>query len=176
VTDVNPYIWTHYTLDHLGLSLDIFADQSFLTVRRDGALTTLIQDQGVVRLIVWAGPGQTLESWRERLNVRNEAHFEEEEEAMICGKAARRQTATLTEGGAVGAFTVRGRARGRGSDARADQDGACCGVLTKLPRSTTLRQAAIVAANNNKTHRQGSTVPATCRAEEGRHDDTRHQT
>lgn len=105
MTDVNPYIWTHYTLDHLGLSLDIFADQSFLTVRRDGALTTLIQDQGVVRLIVWAGPGQTLESWRERLNVRNEAHFEEEEEAMICGKAARRQTATLTEGGAVGAFT-----------------------------------------------------------------------
>lgn len=104
MTDVNPDIWTHYTLDHLGLSLDIFADQSFLTVRRDGALTTLIQDRGAVRLVLWAGPGETLESWRERLNVRGEAHFEPEVNAVICGREARSQTAIVTEGGAVGAF------------------------------------------------------------------------
>lgn len=104
MTGIDPDNWIHYNLDHLSLSLDIFADQSSLTVRRDGTLTTLIQEQGVVRLVLWAGPDQTLESLRERLNVRNEAQVESEVDVMVCGKAARRQSATVTQGGAVGAF------------------------------------------------------------------------
>ena len=104
MTDITPQIWIHYKLDHLGLSLDVFADQPSLTVRRDGTLTTLIQEQDAVRLVLWAGPDQTLESWRERLDVRDEAHFESETNVMVCGKPARRQTATVTQGGAVGAF------------------------------------------------------------------------
>jgi len=104
MTNEQPDIWTSYDLDHLSLSLDVFSDLLALTMRRDGALTSLIQEVGPVRLVLWAGPDQTLESWRERLNVRNEADFEAELVATVCGKVARKQTATVTETGAVGSF------------------------------------------------------------------------
>ena len=99
-----PDLWTGYDLDHLGLSLDVFTDLSALTVREDGALTSLIQEVGPVRLVMWAGPDQTLEAWRKRLDVRNKAHFEAELEVTVCGQVARKQTAIVTQVGAVGSF------------------------------------------------------------------------
>ncbi len=104
MTNAKPDIWTRYDLDHLNLSLDVFTDLSALTMRIDGALTSLIQEVGPVQLILWAGPDQTLESWRNRLDIRNEAHFEAELAATICGQVARKQIATVTQAGAVGSF------------------------------------------------------------------------
>jgi hypothetical protein len=104
MTNAKPDIWTSYDLDHLSLSLDVFNDLSALTVRRDGVLTSLIQEVGPVRLILWAGPDQTLEAWRKRLDVRNESHFEAEIAVKVCGQVARKQTAIVTQVGAVGSF------------------------------------------------------------------------
>ena len=94
--------WTTYDLAHLRLRLEVFSDLSALTLRKDGALTSLIQEIGPVRLTLWAGPDQTLENWRQRLDLRNEACFEAEIETTVCGRAARKQMATVSQAGAVG--------------------------------------------------------------------------
>ena len=95
MTKAKPDLWTSYDLDHL--SLDVFTDLSALTVRRDGALTSLIQEVGPVRLILWAGPDQTLKAWHKRLDVRNEAYFEAEPDVTVCGQVARKQTVIMTQ-------------------------------------------------------------------------------
>ena len=104
MTNAKPNNWTSYRLDHLKLSLDVFSDLSALKLRRDDKLTSLIQEVGPVQLILWAGHDQTLESWQQRLDVRDEAHFEPEEHIMVCDQAARKQTAIVTQAGAMGSF------------------------------------------------------------------------
>ena len=52
--------------------------------------------------------------------------------------------------GAVGALAVRGRARGRRGDARADHQGATCRIVRADRRSTALPEAAIVAQQQQK--------------------------
>jgi len=96
--------WHYYELEELRIGLDVFADMSAFSLWKDGHLTSLIQDSGPVRITLWAGPGQTIESWRTRLNVREEAHFEEETDVLVCGKKGLRQVATVTEQEKRGTF------------------------------------------------------------------------
>ncbi len=106
MTATEPGKWIRYDLDDLGLSLEVFADLSALTIHRNKDLTSLVQEVGPVRLILWAGPDQTLAAWRKRLDLRNEAEFEAETDTRVCGCSARRQVATVTQAGAVGAFVA----------------------------------------------------------------------
>lgn len=104
MTEKDTATWMNFELDGIQLKLDVFADKSALTVRKDDSLTSLIQDFGSVRIILWAGPGQTLDAWRKRLDLRNEAQFEPETDVTVCGKPGRRQIATVVDAGAAGSF------------------------------------------------------------------------
>lgn len=96
--------WQYYELEELGIGLDVFADMSAFSLWKDGHLTALIQDLGAVRIALWAGPGQTIDSWRTRLNAREETRFEEETEVFVCGRKGLRQVATVTEQEKRGTF------------------------------------------------------------------------
>lgn len=96
--------WRRYELAHLRLSIDVFDDLSALTTSIDDQLTSLVQEVGPVRIVLWAGLDQTLDSWRKRLNLHNEAHFEAETDAVVCGRPARKQVAIVNQAGAVGSF------------------------------------------------------------------------
>jgi len=96
--------WTTHPLPEVDLTLDIFDDRSGLTVRTDGEVHALVQETGAIRLGIWAGPGQDLDRWRERLALR-QVSFGPVDDVEVCSATGRLQTAEVAAAaGAIGGW------------------------------------------------------------------------
>jgi hypothetical protein len=102
---ISPVIearWRQYTLSAFNLVLDVF-DGPDPSENMAGGITSLLQQNGPVRLGVWVGPGMDLVGWRARL-ATSSAQFGPVERITICGQTAERQEARTQPSAAVGLF------------------------------------------------------------------------
>jgi|GEM_PF-2823739 len=87
--------WAAHTIDELKLSLDVFADKSQLVRTQGDGFVTFIHSHDPARIVVWAGAGQTLPKWRERLSSRGKVTLDAETTVQVCGAPAHEQVARV---------------------------------------------------------------------------------
>jgi len=83
--------------------LEVFQNLQLLSYREDGGTKSIIQSHDKIRIALWAGPGQDLATWRDRLQSIYQVSFGDEQSTTVCGRPARKQEAVVSSAGATGA-------------------------------------------------------------------------